>query len=65
MRFHKAFRLESPKKKQRNRTATWAVSAFCATRPLTAFGQPLRQKTDLAPPSDLKPAAPPTFLPKT
>ena len=36
-----------------------------ALRPLTAFGQPLRQKAALAPPGDLKPAAPPTFLPKT
>jgi len=41
------------------------VQRRVALRPLTAFGQPLRQKPDLAPPGDLKPAAPPTFLPKS
>ena len=33
-------------------------------RPLTAFGQPLKQKLDVAAPSDLKPATIPTYLPK-
>jgi hypothetical protein len=36
-----------------------------ALRPLTAFGQPLRQKAALAPPGELKVTEPPTFLPKS